>query len=57
MHPRTEISEVVLCTASENVDTHPVLCAVQTLSLRSTDAAIQNDHSLADWDEYNSPLA
>jgi hypothetical protein len=54
MHPRTEISETVLCQASANVDSHPMLCAVQEMALTSTEQACLDDHALLDWDEYRS---
>lgn len=53
MQPTTELKEVVLCQVSENITTHPTLCAVESCALRSTEAAILSDHHLLDWDEYS----
>ena len=52
MNARTHISEVVLCTASQNVDSHPILCAIQELSLSSTESACKSQDNLLDFDEY-----
>lgn len=52
MQPQTTIAETILCTASENVDSHPVLCAVEELSLSSTETAIKNRYPLLDFDKY-----
>jgi len=52
MQAKTEISETVLCTASKNVDTHPVLCAVQECSLSSTEAACLSSNHLLNFEDY-----
>lgn len=56
MQPDTEIKEVVLCQASENVDSHPLLCALEDTVISSTESAIRNSNPLANWDEYNHGL-
>jgi len=54
MRVRTTIAETVLCTASQNVNSHPVLCAVEDCSISSTEAACLDSHELLDFDEYRS---
>ena len=50
--PTTHIKETVLCTASDNVDSHAMLAAVESCAVSSTEAACLSAHKLLDWREY-----
>jgi len=54
--PRTEVKEAWRVQASENVDSHNLLCAIDEIAVDSTEAAIRNGSPLADWNEYNTEL-
>jgi len=50
--PTTQIKELVLCQASENVDDHPIREVVESATVSATAAACRSSHELLDWDEY-----
>jgi len=51
-NPRTHIKEVWRLQASENVDTHPVFCAIDSIVVDSTTEGIKNTEPLPNFDEY-----
>ena len=53
MHARTQIVELTLCQVSPNIDTHPMLCAIEDCTRSSVVSAIQNSSPIANWSEYN----
>jgi len=54
--PRTDVLEVWRCQASENVDDHDVLCAIDDSVVQSVESALRNSHPLLDFEDYNTEL-
>jgi len=50
------IKDTVLSTASKNIHTHELVCALEDVSISSTSAAIRNSHPVANFEEYNQGL-
>jgi hypothetical protein len=50
--PKTVVHEVWRVQASENVDEHSVLCAIDETAVESTERAIRNTKPLADFGEF-----
>lgn len=53
MNATTEILDVWQSQASENVDSHAVLDAIDESVRDSTEAACRNSIALLDWGDYN----
>jgi len=53
MQATTAVKQTVLCSASSNVDTHAVLCALEDVSVSSTEAACLSQHNLLDFAEFD----
>ena len=53
MNARTQIVEPKLIQASPNIDTYPMLCAIEDCTQSGVVSAIQNSSPIANWSEYN----
>lgn len=52
MQAKDELKELWRCQASQNIDSHDILVAVEDAVISSTNAGIKNNHPLANFDEY-----
>jgi len=50
--PTDIVKELWRCQASENIESHDVLCACEDVVISSTNAGIKNMHPLLEFTEY-----
>jgi len=53
-HPRDVVKEVWRCQASENIESHEVMCACEDIVISSSNAGIKNMHPLVNFAEFSS---